>query len=76
LSHRATRLAVGHINEHRITIELVRPEGRPSFVRVVWPPQAATVISTGEFPNVASNIANLFARAHVTLASLKAAREL
>jgi hypothetical protein len=76
LSHRATRLAVGHINEHRLTIELVRPEGRTSFVRIVWPPQAATVISTNQFPDVASEVARLFARAHVVLASLKAAREL
>jgi hypothetical protein len=76
MSHRATRLAVGHINEHRITIELVRPEFQPSFVRIVWPGQSASVVSTAAFPDTASEVARLFARAHTVLAALKAERKL
>jgi hypothetical protein len=43
----------------------------PAMVRIVWP-AAPTVVDPKRFPDVAAQIAQLFARAHIVLAALKA----
>jgi hypothetical protein len=43
----------------------------PAVVRITWP-AAPTIVDPKRFPDVASVIAQLFARAHIALASLKA----
>jgi hypothetical protein len=45
----------------------------PAMVRVVWP-TAPTIIDPKRFPETAATIAQLFARAHIVLASIKAQR--
>jgi hypothetical protein len=68
----STILAAGLINgADTITIELIQPAGMPAVVRIVWP-AAPTVIDPKRFPDTAATIAQLFARAHIVLASLKA----
>jgi hypothetical protein len=52
-------------------IELVEPDGMPAVVRIVWP-AAPTMVDPKRFPDAAATIAQLFARAHIVLASLKA----
>jgi hypothetical protein len=42
-----------------------------AMVRIIWPPQP-TVIDPRRFPDAAATIAQLFARAHIVLAALKA----
>jgi hypothetical protein len=44
----------------------------PAMVRIVWPDAATTIVDPKRFPDVAAAIAQLFARAHIVLASLKA----
>jgi hypothetical protein len=41
------------------------------MVRIVWPLQAS-LIDPKAFPDTAGTVAQLFARAHIVLASLKA----
>ena len=41
------------------------------MVRIVWPPQPS-VIDPKRFPDLAAAMAQLFARAHIVLAGLKA----
>lgn len=43
----------------------------PAMVRIIWP-AAPTLIDPGRFPDTAATIAQLFARAHIVLAALKA----
>jgi hypothetical protein len=77
MSHRSIPLASSTINGgDRIVIEAVQPVGHPTFIRITWPDKPATILSPNQFPDVASTVATLFARAHVVLASLKAGREL
>lgn len=66
-----TPLAGAQINHDRIAIELVEPVGMPAMVRVVWPAKTAA-IDPRAFPDAARDIAQLFARAHIVLAALKA----
>jgi hypothetical protein len=66
-----TPLASAQINHDELTVELVEPVGKPAMVRIVWPPQS-TVVDPRRFPDVAAAVAQLFARAHIVLASLKA----
>jgi hypothetical protein len=56
-----------------VTVELVAPADMPTKVRVVWPLQPS-LIDPKDFPDVAGDVARLFARAHVVLAALKATR--
>jgi hypothetical protein len=67
-----------------VTIELVEPDDRPAwpvvgtpptFVRIVWPLQPS-VIDLARFPDVAATVAQLFARAHIVLAAIRAERRL
>ena len=51
--------------------ELVEPVGMPAMVRVVWRAKPS-VIDPRAFPDAARDIAQLFARAHIVLAALKA----
>jgi hypothetical protein len=69
--HPITPLASAQINHDRLSIELVEPAGMPAAVKIVWPLKA-TVIDPRAFPDVARDIAQLFARAHIVLAALKA----
>jgi hypothetical protein len=41
------------------------------MVKITWP-EAPTIIDPKRFPEVAAQIAQLFARAHIVLAALKA----
>ena len=67
-----TPLASSQINHSdQLKVELVEPDGMPAMVRIVWPPQS-TVVDPKRFPDVAAAIAQLFARAHIVLAALKA----
>jgi hypothetical protein len=69
--HPTTPLASGQINHDRIAVELIEPIGMPPIVRISWPPQP-TIVDPKRFPDTAAAIAQLFARAHIVLASLKA----
>jgi hypothetical protein len=77
MSHRSMPLATSRINgDDRIVIEAVTPVGHPTFIRITWPDKPATIISPAQFPEVASTVATLFARAYIVLAAMKAGREL
>jgi hypothetical protein len=71
MNHPITPLASAQINHDHLRVELVEPYGMPAIVRIIWPPQP-TVIDPKRFPDVAAGIAQLFSRAHIVLASLKA----
>jgi hypothetical protein len=71
MNHPITPLASSQINHDHVKVELVEPDAMPAMVRIVWP-AAATMIDPKRFPEVAAAIAQLFARAHIVLASLKA----
>jgi hypothetical protein len=71
MNHPITPLASSQINHDHLKIELVEPDTMPAMVRITWPPQP-TVVDPKRFPDVAAAIAQLFARAHIVLASLKA----
>jgi hypothetical protein len=66
-----TPLASAQVNHDQLRIELVEPDSMPAMVRIVWPAQA-TVVDPKRFPDVAAAVAQLFARAHIVLAGLKA----
>jgi hypothetical protein len=70
-----TPLASAQINHDTITIELIEPNAMPPKVRVVWPLQAS-LIDPKAFPDAAAAIAQLFARAHIVLAAIRAERRL
>jgi hypothetical protein len=70
-----TPLASSQINHDRLTVELVEPDSMPAMVRIIWP-DAATIVDPKRFPDVAAAIAQLFARAHIVLAALKAGKKL
>jgi hypothetical protein len=66
-----TLLASSQINPDHLKVELVDPDTMPAMVRIAWP-LAPTVVDAKRFPDTAAAIAQLFARAHVVLASLRA----
>jgi hypothetical protein len=70
-NHPITPLASSQINHDQLKVELVEPEAMPAMVRIVWPPQP-TVVDPKRFPDVAAAVAQLFARAHIVLAALRA----
>jgi hypothetical protein len=70
-NHPITPLASSQINHDHVRVELVEPDTMPAVVRIVWPPQP-TVVDPKRFPDVAAAVAQLFARAHIVLAGLKA----
>jgi hypothetical protein len=71
MNHPITPLASSQINHDQLKVELVEPDTMPAMVRIVWP-AAPTVVDPKRFPDVAAAIAQLFARAHIVLAGLKA----
>ena len=70
-----TPLASSQVNHDQLKIELVEPLGIPATVRIVWPPQP-TIVDPKRFPDIAAAVAQLFARAHIVLAALKAGKQL
>jgi hypothetical protein len=71
MNHPITPLASAEINHDHLSVELVEPDGMPAMVRVVWPLKP-TIVDPKAFPDTAAVVAQLFARAHIVLASLKA----
>ncbi|HEY6684809.1 MAG TPA: hypothetical protein VI094_01235 [Propionibacteriaceae bacterium] len=70
-NHPITPLASSQINHDHLKVELVEPDSMPAMVRIVWPLQP-TVVDPKRFPDIAAAVAQLFARAHIVLAGLKA----
>ena len=70
----AVTVAAGQVNHDQLRIELVEPTNAPAFVAINWP-TAATVVDPKRFPDTAAAIAQLFARAHIVLAALRAHRK-
>ena len=70
-----TPLASSRIGHDQLTVELVEPNGMPPMVKIVWPPQP-TIVDPKRFPDAAAAIAQLFARAHIVLAAIRAERKL
>jgi hypothetical protein len=69
-------LASAQINgADQLEIQLVEPDGLPAIVRIVWP-DASTVVDPKRFPDTAAAVAQLFARAHIVLAAIRAERRL
>lgn len=62
---------LGHSSHDVIEIVLVEPDHLPAKVKIVWP-EHPSLIDPKAFPDIAGQVATLFARAHVVLASLKA----
>jgi hypothetical protein len=70
-NHPITPLASSQINHDQVRIELIEPEAMPAMVRIVWP-SAPSVVDPKRFPDAAAAIAQLFARAHIVFAGLRA----
>ena len=66
-----TPLASGQVNHAHLSVELVEPDSMPAVVRINWP-TAPTIVDPKRFPDTAAAITQLFARAHIVLAALKA----
>jgi hypothetical protein len=74
-NHPITPLASSQINHDHLKVELVEPDTMPAVVRIAWPMQP-TGVDPNRFPDVAAAIAQLFARAHIVLAAIRAERRL
>jgi hypothetical protein len=70
-----TPLASAQINHDHLNVELVEPDSMPAAVRIIWP-AAPTIVDPKRFGDVAAAIAQLFARAHIVLAAIRAERRL
>jgi hypothetical protein len=70
-----TPLASSSLGHDRVSVELVEPDGMPAMVRIVWPAKP-TIVDPRRFPDTAATIAQLFARAHIVLAAIRAERRL
>jgi hypothetical protein len=66
-----TPLASAQVNHDQLKVELIEPLESPALIRITWP-EKPTIIKAERFPDVAAAVAQLFARAHIVLASLKA----
>jgi hypothetical protein len=75
MNHPITPLASGQVNHDHLKVELVEPDNMPAVVRIVWP-TAPTIVDPKRFPDTAAAIAQLFARAHLVLAAIRAERRL
>jgi hypothetical protein len=75
MNHPITPLASGQVNHDHLKVELVEPDNMPAVVRIVWP-TAPTIVDPKRFPDTAAAIAQLFARAHIVLAAIRAERRL
>ena len=75
-NHPITPLASSQINhDQQLKVELVEPDTLPAMVRIVWPDKP-TIVDPKRFPDVAAAVAQLFARAHIVLAAIRAERRL
>jgi hypothetical protein len=73
---KVTELASSQITAvDAITIELIEADETPAVVIIRWPAKP-TVLHPKRFPDVAAAIAQLFARAHIVLAAIRAERRL
>jgi hypothetical protein len=70
-NHPTTPLASSQVNHDQLEIVLVEPLGLPPKVKISWP-AAPTIVDPKRFPDTAAAVAQLFARAHIVLAALKA----
>jgi hypothetical protein len=70
-NHPTTPLASSQVNHDQLEIVLVEPLGLPPKVKISWP-AAPTIVDPKRFPDTAAAIAQLFARAHIVLAAIKA----
>jgi hypothetical protein len=68
-------LALAPINGDSLTVELIEPDHLPAKIKITWPPPPS-LVDPKDFSDVAALVAQLFARAHIVLASLTAAGEL
>jgi hypothetical protein len=75
MNHPITPLASGQVNHDHLKVELVEPDNMPAVVRIVWP-TAPTIVDPKRFPDTAAAIAQLFTRAHIVLAAIRAERRL
>ena len=66
-----TPLASSVVDHDRVTVELVEPDDMPAMVKITWP-HKPSLVDPNAFPDVAAAVAQLFARAHIVLAALKA----
>ena len=66
-----TPVASNQVNHDQLTIELIEPDGMPAMVRIVWP-SAPTIVDPKRFPDTVATVAQLFAKAHIVLAAVKA----
>ena len=62
---------LGRSGHDVVNIELVEPDGLPPKVKIIWP-EHPSLIDPKDFPDTAAAVAQLFARAHIVLAALKA----
>jgi hypothetical protein len=74
-NHPITPLASAEVGHDSISIELLEPSAMPPMVRIVWPLQAS-LIDPQAFPDAAAAVAQLFARAHIVLAAIRAGKRL
>jgi hypothetical protein len=71
-----TPLASGQITAtDAIVVVLAEPADMPATIVIHWP-AASTVCDPRRFPDVAATVAQLFARAHIVLAAIRAGRKL
>jgi hypothetical protein len=71
-----TELASSQINaSDTLAIELVEADETPAVVIIRWPVKA-TILHPRRFPDTAAAVAQLFARAHIVLAAIRAERRL
>ena len=70
-NHPTTPLASAQLNHDQLRVELVEPDTLAPMVKITWP-EAPTIIDPKRFPEIAATVAQLFARAHIVLAGLKA----
>ena len=62
---------IGATDAESIRIVFVEPDGMPSSVILLWPPQRSTV-DPRDFPQVAATLTRVFASAATKLAGIKA----
>jgi hypothetical protein len=75
---KTTMLAVRQVTQSRhntIIVELVAHDDMPPMVRIAWPLQP-TVTDPRRFPEVAAQLAKLFAEAATAMAQIRARRRL
>jgi hypothetical protein len=75
---KSTSLAEGQITPSPhdvVTVVLVQPDDMPAVIRISWPLHP-TVCDPRRFPQLAGDVAHMFAEASTTLAGIKGRRRL